>query len=90
MNVYVCVCVCVCMRVCVCVHAYMCVCVCMRAYVCVCVCVRVCGHMLRIVATDKTLHFINALIITITIIKITTDFQTQCLRLMDGDPASDL
>ena len=32
---------------------------------CACVCVCVCVHALRIVSTDKILHFINDLIIII-------------------------
>ena len=57
--VHACVCVCVC--VCTHVHACMCVCVCVCVCVHACACVRV--YALRIVSTDKTLRFINTLII---------------------------
>ena len=60
------------MRVCV----SACVCVCVRARARLCVCARararLCVSVLRIVSTDKTLHFINTLIIIISIIKAPT------------------
>ena len=70
-----CVCVCVCARVCVCVSVCVCVivCACVRACVnvCACACVRacvracvcVCVYAHTIVCTDKTLRFLNNLII---------------------------
>ena len=48
-------CVCVCVCVCACVRA--CVRACARVRVCACV------HALRMVSTDKSLRFINALIV---------------------------
>ena len=38
--------------------------------VCVCVCLCVCVYVLRIVSTEKILHFINTFIIIIIIIII--------------------
>jgi len=55
-----------------CVHACQSVCVCVRARVCVCVCTRArayaCVYALRIVYMDKTLRFINTLIILMMLI----------------------
>ena len=73
-------CACLCACVLACVHACVCecvrVCVCARARSPVCVCARararLCVSVLRIVSTDKTLHFINTLIIIISIIKAPT------------------
>ena len=65
-----------CVRARACVHACQSVCVCARARVCVrvcaCVCVRArtyaCVYALRIVYMDKTLRFINTLIILMMLI----------------------
>ena len=48
--------------VCVCVWACMCVCLCMHSCVCACM------YALRIVSTDKILHFIDTLLFLLIII----------------------
>ena len=104
--VYVCVHACVhaCVRTCACVCVRVCVCacvrVCMRARACVrararvclsvCVCACPCVYALKIVSTDKILHFRNTVIIIIIVFvfgsfsgvyNVTTDYNFQWVGL---------